>query len=120
MVVYKVFYKSYELRKGAFIGLLIERRKDLKGRTRVESGLRWARFSFADSVKERHAIFVVPDELKLESDTRWIIEKRVFTKEELLGIMDLAAQETKRKGEGGSSCVIQRRPILRQANVRQE
>jgi len=65
MVVYKVFYKSYELRKGELIGILIERRKDLRGKTRLESGLRWARFSFADLVKDRQAIFIVPKELKL-------------------------------------------------------
>jgi len=43
-----------------------------------------------------------------------MIEKGVFTKEELLGIMGLADQ--KRKGERGASSVIQQRPILREAN----
>jgi hypothetical protein len=33
MVVYKVFYKNYELKKGEFIGMLIERRKGLMGKT---------------------------------------------------------------------------------------
>ena len=116
MVVYKVFYKSYELRKGEFIGILIERRKDLRGKTRLESGLRWARFSFTDSVKDRQAIFVVPSELELQSDPQWMIDRGMFSKEELLRIMDLADQETKRKEEGGLSSVIRRRPILRQAN----
>jgi len=31
MIVYKVFYKNYELKKGDLIGMLIERRKDLRG-----------------------------------------------------------------------------------------
>ena len=114
MVVYKVFYKSYELRKGELIGILIERRKDLRGKTRLESGLRWARFSFTELVKDRQAIFIVPKELELGSAPQWMIEKGVFIKEELLGIRDLADQ--KRKGEGGSSSVVQRRPILREAN----
>ena len=114
MVVYKVFYKNYELRKGELIGILIERRNDLRGKMRLESGLRWARFSFADLVKDRQAIFIMPKELKLGSAPQWMIEKGVFTKEELLGIMGLADQ--KRKGERGSSSVIQRRPILREAN----
>ncbi len=115
MVVYKVFYKSYELRKGESIGILIERRKDLRGKTRLESGLRWARFSFSDSVKDRQAIFVVPNELQLGSDPQWMIERGVFSKEELLRMMDLDDQETKRKEEGGLSSAIRRRPILRQA-----
>ena len=43
MVVYKVFYKNYELRKGELMGALIERRKDLRGMKQFESGLRWAK-----------------------------------------------------------------------------
>lgn len=116
MLYYRVFYKNYGLRKGEFIGILIERRRGLRGKTRLESGLRWARFSFAGLVKDRQAMFVVPNELKLRSVPEWMIEKGVFTKEELLGIMDLADQETKRKGVGGSSSVIHQRAILREAN----
>jgi hypothetical protein len=115
MVVYKVFHKNYELREEEFIGILIERRKDLRGKTRLESGLRWARFSFTDSVKDRHAIFVVPNELELRSDPQWMIDRGVFSKEELLRMMDLADQETKRKEEAGLSSVIRQRPIQRQA-----
>jgi hypothetical protein len=90
MVVYKVFYKSYELRKGELVGILIERREDLRGKTRLESGLRWARCSFADSVKDRHAIFIVPKELELGGAPQWMVEKGVFIREELLGIRELA------------------------------
>ena len=104
MVVYKVFHKNYELREEEFIGILIERRKDLRGKTRLESGLRWARFSFTDSVKDRQAIFVVPNELELRSDPQWMIDRGVFSKEELLRMIDLADQETKR---------IERRIVIR-------
>jgi hypothetical protein len=114
MVVYKVFYKSYELRKGELIGILIERRKDLRGKTGLASGLRWARCSFASSVKDRQAIFIVPKELELGSAPRWMIEKGVFIREELLGIKDLADQ--KRKEEGGASPVIQRKLTLQEAS----
>ncbi len=114
MVVYKVFYKSYELRQGELVGILIERRKGLRGKTRLESGLRWARCSFADPVKDRQAIFIVPKELELGSAPQWMIEKGVFIKKEFLGIRDLADQ--RRKGEGGASSVIQRKPTLREAN----
>ena len=46
MLTYKVFYKNDELKKGEFMGMLVERRKDLRGKTQVESGLRWARLTF--------------------------------------------------------------------------
>ena len=42
MVVYKVFYKNFELRKGEFVGILIERRKDMRGETQLESAMKWA------------------------------------------------------------------------------
>jgi hypothetical protein len=96
MIVYKVFYKNYELKKGEFMGMLIERRKDLRGKTQVESGMRWARLAFGRMVKDDKTIFVVPNELKLGINTKWIIEKGVFTKEELLGMVKLVDQEMKR------------------------
>jgi len=65
MVVYKVFYRNYELKKGDLIGVLTERRNDLRGITLVESGLRWARLIFGGMVNDRQAVFVVPDELDL-------------------------------------------------------
>ena len=120
MIVYKVFCKNYELRKGEFVGTLIERRKDLRGKTQIESGLRWARFSFTDLVTDRQAIFVVPDELMPGSVSRWMMEKGVFTKEELHEIIDLAGQHTKRKAEERSSSAIRQRPVLREANRGQE
>jgi hypothetical protein len=95
MLVYKVFYKNFELKKGELIGLLIERRKNLRGRTQVESGLKWARSAFGRMVKDERTILVVPNELKLGNDTQWLIEKGVFTKEELLGMVKLVDQELK-------------------------
>ncbi len=87
MIVYKVFSKNYELRKGDFMGMLIERRKNLRGMTQIESGLRWARRIFGDKVKDRHSIFVVPSKLDLKHNARWLIEKGIFTKEEFLEMM---------------------------------
>ena len=86
MVVYKVFYKHFELKKGEFVGLLIERRKDLRGKTQLESGTRWAKVAFGRMVKDEKTIFVVPHELKLGIHTKSIIEKGIFTKEEILGM----------------------------------
>jgi hypothetical protein len=67
MVVYKVFYKNYGLKKGELIGAMIERRKDLRGMKELESGLRWAKLTFGPIVKDKKAIFVIPSELKLGS-----------------------------------------------------
>ena len=100
MVVYKVFYKNYELRKGELMGMLIERRKDLRGKTQIESGLRWAKLTFGHMVKDQKAILVVPNELNLRSDTQWLMEKGVLTKEELPRVMKLFEQATNR--EAGS------------------
>ncbi len=86
MVVYKVFYKNFELKRGEFLGILIERRKDLRGKTQLESGMRWAKAAFGDTVKDDKTIFVVPNELKLRIHTESIVEKGIFTKEEILGM----------------------------------
>ena len=86
MVVYKVFYKNFELKKGEFMGMLIERRKDMRGKNQIESAMRWAKLVFGRMVKGEKTIFVVPNELKLGINTQWIIEKGIFTKEEILGM----------------------------------
>ncbi len=89
MVVYKVFYKNYELRKGELMGALIERRKDLRGMKQIESGLRWAKLTFGRVVKDKKEIFVIPYELNLGSETKWLMEKGIFNKEELPGMVKL-------------------------------
>ena len=95
MVVYKVFYKNFKLRKGEFVGLLIERRKDMRGETQLESAMRWAKLAFGRMVKDEKMIFVVPNELKLGINTKSIIEKGIFTKEEILGMGKVVDQELK-------------------------
>jgi len=95
MVVYKVFYKNFELRKGEFVGMLIERRKDMRGETQLESAMRWAKLAFGRMVKDEKTIFVVPKELKLGINTKSIIEKGIFAKEEILGMGKLVAQKLK-------------------------
>jgi hypothetical protein len=86
MVVYKVYYKNFELKKGEFVGMLIERRKDLRGKTQLESGTRWAKETFGLMLKDEKTIFVVPLELKLGIHNKSITEKGIFTKEEILGM----------------------------------
>jgi hypothetical protein len=91
MVVYKVFCKNYELKKGELMGMLIERRKDLRGMNPVESGLRWAKMTFGRMAKDQKTIFVIPNELKLSGDTEWLMEKGIFTREESKEIVKLTA-----------------------------
>ena len=86
MVVYKVFYKNFGLKKGEFVGMLIERRKDMRGKNQIESAMRWAKLAFGRMVKDGKTIFVVPNELKLGINTQWIIERGIFSKEEIVGM----------------------------------
>ena len=81
MIVYKVFYKNYELKRGELMGILKERRKDLRGKSVLEAGLKWAKWVFGHLVKDKHAIFVVPDKSNLKDDTIMSIEKEVSNRE---------------------------------------
>ena len=69
MIIYKVFYKNYEFKKGELMGVFVERRKDLRGKSRLESGLTWAKSMFGQMVRDKHAIFVIPQELNLKKDS---------------------------------------------------
>jgi hypothetical protein len=89
MVAYKAFYKNYDLKKDELIGMLIERRKDLREMKRVECGLRWAKLTFGRGVKDEKEVFIVPYELNLGSETKWLVEKGIINKEELRGILKL-------------------------------
>ena len=88
--------------RGEFMGGLIERRKDLRGRSRVDSGLEWARLMFNHMVKDKYSIFVVPDELYLKNDTILPVGKRMFNREEFLWMMEAVDLGIKRKGEGNN------------------
>jgi hypothetical protein len=97
MVVYKVFYKNFELKKGEFVGMLIERRKDTRGKNQIESGMRWAKLAFGRNVEHEKTMFVVPTELKLDIHSKWIMDKGTFTKEEIVGMAKLVNQELRMK-----------------------
>jgi hypothetical protein len=81
------------------MGALTERRKDLRGKSRVESDLRWAKLTFGQMVKDKHEIFVVPDELNLKNNSILTVEKVIFTKEEFGEMMGGADQEIKSTGD---------------------
>jgi len=104
MVVYKVFYKNYNLKKGELMGVLLERRKDLRGRGQIESGLRWAKLTFGHLVKDKQMIFVVPDEMNLGTDAIVFLEKGILTNKEFRELMKGKDKGINRKKEGGRSC----------------
>jgi hypothetical protein len=64
MIIYRVFLKNYDLKKGDLIGVLTERRKDLRGSTPAESGLRWAKSVYSNMVKNKSDLFVVTKEVE--------------------------------------------------------
>ena len=97
MIVYVVFRKDYEHRKGELMGMLVERRKNMRGKTPLESGLRWAKLAFGHLVKDKKDIFVFPKEMKISEDKRLLVEKGVFTKEEFLEVARMMDREVKRK-----------------------
>ena len=93
MIVYVVFRKDYEHRKGELMGMLVERRNNTRGLTQWESGLKWARGAFGYLVKDKRDIFVFPKELKISEDKMLLVGKGVFTKEEFLEVMKKIDQE---------------------------
>jgi hypothetical protein len=101
MIVYVVFRKDYEHRKGELMGMLVERRKDMRGQTQWESGLKWARGAFGHLVKDKRDIFVFPKELKISEDKMLLVEKGIFTKEEFLEVMKTIDQEMNRRKRDG-------------------
>jgi hypothetical protein len=83
MIIYKVFYKNYGLKKGELMATLAERRKGSRGKSQLESGIRWAKSMFGQMVRDKNAIFVVPDKLIWKEDSTVPTEKLSFTQEQL-------------------------------------
>jgi len=86
MVVYKVYRRDYWLQKGKLLGVLAERRKDLRGKSQLESGLRWAMLTFGQSLKDKRSIFIVPKELDVEMARKALMEKGIFSTQEFLHV----------------------------------
>jgi len=97
MIIYKVFCKNYELKQGELMGVLAERRKGLRGKTRVESGLKWAKLVFGQMGRDKQAIFVIPYEVNLKDNIIMPAKKTVFTKQEYFGMMRGLNQELRRE-----------------------
>jgi len=77
MIIYKVFWMDYDLKKGELLGVLTERRNDLRRKTRLESATRWAKMVFGQLVRDKHAIFVAPDELKFRKNTTTLLNGEI-------------------------------------------
>jgi general secretion pathway protein A len=88
MIIYKVYSKDYALRKGRLLGVLSERRSDLRGETYFESGLRWARLTFGHSLKDRQSLFVVPQGLEEECMAKGPPESERDSGRDLVGMKD--------------------------------
>jgi hypothetical protein len=82
MIIYKVLCKNYDLKQDQLMGALAERRKDLRGKSRVESGSKWAKLVFGQMVRDKQSMFVIPYEVNLKDNTITPVEKMVFSKEE--------------------------------------
>jgi hypothetical protein len=100
MIVYEVFCKDYEHRKGRLVGMLVERRKEMRGQTQWESGTRWARQAFGHLVKDKRDIFIYPKEMEINDEKGLLVEKGIFSKEEFLEVMRATDQETGREEKG--------------------
>jgi uncharacterized protein YqgQ len=100
MVVYVVFCKDYGRRKGELMGMLVERRKEMRGQTQWETGVKWARLAFGHLVKDKKDIFVFPKEMEINNDKGLLVEKGIFGKEEYLKIMNIIDREMKKEREG--------------------
>jgi hypothetical protein len=87
MIIHKVYCKDNQLRQGNLLGVLVERRKDLRGKSELESGLRWARVTFGGSVKDKTSIFVVPKELETGNATGMFMEKGIYSRLEFLSVI---------------------------------
>jgi len=100
MIVYVVFCKDYEHRKGELMGMLVERRKDMRGQTQWESGTKWARQAFGHLVRDKKDIFVYPKKMEIDDDKGLLVEKGMFTKEEFLEVMKTIGREREESGGG--------------------
>jgi hypothetical protein len=96
MIIYVVFCKDYEHRKGELMGMLVERRKDLRGQTQWASGTKWARQAFGHLVKDKKDIFVFPKEMEID-DEALLVEKGIFSKEEFLKMVKVVDGEMKKE-----------------------
>lgn len=111
MVVYIVFCKDYEHRTCDLIGMLVERRKDMRGQTQWDSGTKWARLAFGHLVKDKKDIFVYPKDMKVDDKEKLLINKAIFSKEEFWEVMKTVNHEIGPEGKELNSTHLSRASI---------
>ena len=82
------------------MGMLVERRNDMRGQTQWESGLKWARLAFGHLVKDKKDIFVFPKEMEINDDKGLLVEKGIFSKEEFLEVTNMIDRDMKKERKG--------------------
>ena len=82
------------------MGVLVERRKDTRGQSQWESGVKWARQAFGHLVKDKKDIYVFPKEMAINDDKGLLVEKGIYTKEEFLEVMKTIDQQMEREPRG--------------------
>ena len=98
MMVYVVFCKDYEHKRGDLMGMLVERRQDMRGQNQWASGTKWARQAFGHLVKDKKDIYVFPREMEMNNDDeRLLVEKGILTKEEFWELQRKIGEEMKRE-----------------------
>jgi type II secretory pathway predicted ATPase ExeA len=84
MIAYKIYCKDYRLKRGRLLGVLAERRNDLRGESQFKSALKWAISAFGHSVEANQLIVVVPAKMKeRHTDPRDIAKNSGPSKSEL-------------------------------------
>lgn len=84
MIAYKVYCKDYRLKRGRLLGVLAERRNDLRGESQFKSALKWAISAFGHSVNAKQSIVIVPVKMQeRDADPRDIGENSGPSKSEL-------------------------------------
>ncbi len=84
MIAYKIYCKDYRLKRGRLLGVLAERRNDLRGESQFKSALKWAISAFGHSVKANQSIVVVPTKMQeRDADPRDIGKNSGPSKSEL-------------------------------------
>jgi len=88
MIAYKVYRKDFTLKKGTLLGILTERRADLRGQSALETGLAWAKAVFCRSVAEERSLFVVPVKLETGEPMRWPAGEEALSLRQSVDMMD--------------------------------
>src|SRR5512139_3213583 len=109
MIVYVVYCKNYKLKQGQLVDVLVERRKDLRGQTPLESGLKWAKVALGCSLEKERSIFVVPKKLELGADPEVLLGERILSTEMPANILSVHGSSLQALPSAGALAIAQGR-----------